>query len=130
MNRVQLIDAIAAQTNLSKKDVSAVVESLLTNIKDSVQRGDTVQLVGFGSFKQLSKPARKCRNPLTGETIKVPAKKVAKFSVGKAFAEQVNTKPKAKAPAKKSTAKTPAKKAPVAKKTVTKKPAAKKTKKK
>lgn len=96
MNRAQIVDAISNETGVTKKDVEMVVTSFSSTVKDSVQRGDDIQLIGFGAFKKVSKAARKCRNPKTGETIKVPARKAAKFYPGKAFTEQVNTKAKAK----------------------------------
>lgn len=143
MNKAQLIDSIAAETGMSKKDTEAFIDSFVSTVKNSVQRGDDVQLVGFGAFKRVAKSARKCRNPLTGDIIKVPAKKVVKFYPGKAFADQVNSKTTAKKPAaKKTTSKKPAtttkktasSKKPTSKKTVAKtsakKPAKKATTKK
>lgn len=129
MNKVQLVDAIAAKTGLSKKDAAAAVDAFTSTVKDSVKRGDTVQLIGFGSFKRVTRKARKCINPKTGETIKVPAKKVAKFTVGTAFTEQLNSKTTStkKAPAKKPTTKSTAKKSTTKKPTASKKTVAKKT---
>ena len=75
MNRAQIVDAISNETGVTKKDVEMVVTSFSSTVKDSVQRGDDIQLIGFGAFKKVSKAARKCRHPKTGETIKVPVRK-------------------------------------------------------
>jgi DNA-binding protein HU-beta len=126
MNKTDLIAGVVKDTGLSKKDAEAALISIVNNIENSVKKGDTVQLIGFGSFKRVSRSARKGVNPVTGETIKIPAKKVVKFSVGKAFADKVNAKTSTKKPATKTTAKkSTVKKAP-AKKTAAKKSTAKK----
>lgn len=126
MNKTDLIAGVVKDTGLSKKDAEAALISIINNIENSVKKGDTVQLIGFGSFKRVSRSARKGVNPVTGETIKIPAKKVVKFSVGKAFADKVNAKTSTKKPATKTTAKkSTVKKAP-AKKTAAKKSTTKK----
>ncbi len=126
MNKTDLIAGVVKDTGLSKKDAEAALISIVNNIENSVKKGDTVQLIGFGSFKRVSRSARKGVNPVTGETIKIPAKKVVKFSVGKAFADKVNAKTSTKKPATKTTAKkSTVKKAP-AKKTAAKKSTTKK----
>lgn len=127
MNKTDLIAGVVKDTGLSKKDAEAALISIVNNIENSVKKGDTVQLIGFGSFKRVSRSARKGINPATGEIIKIPAKKVVKFSVGKAFADKVNAKTSTKKPAaKKPATKTTAKKSTV-KKAPAKKTAAKKS---
>lgn len=101
MNKQELVSAIAADTELPKVEVEKVVNALTANVIKSVVAGDSVQLIGFGSFNILERTAREGHNPATGETIKIPAKKVPRFVPGKAFKEAVNT-PKCKKCCKKS----------------------------
>ena len=96
MNRVDFIDAVAKQTGIDKKSVTAVVAAYPEVITKALKSGDSVAFIGFGTFKTVKKNARKCRNPKTGETIKVPAKTVAKFTPGKALSDAVNKKSAAK----------------------------------
>ncbi|MBI5416763.1 HU family DNA-binding protein [Candidatus Poribacteria bacterium] len=84
MNKEGLIEAVAKETSLSKKDATNAVNSVLTNIKKGTKK-DGVQLIGFGSFSVANRKARKGRNPRTGEVIKIKASKVVKFKAGKAF---------------------------------------------
>ena len=137
MNKADLIDAVSAQLNASKKDVSDVVETLLHEVKRSIARGEKVALSGFGVFERQSRAARTGRNPRTGEAVKIKATKLPKFRPGAEFKAIVSgvkgagsAAPKKaaakKAPAKKAAAKkAPAKKAP-AKKAAAKKAPAKK----
>lgn len=92
MNKSELIASIAAKEGYTKTAVANVIDAFLEETKLSVQKGDPVQLIGFGTFKQIAKPAKTGRNPRTGETIKIAAKKVVKFVPGKAFKEQINKK--------------------------------------
>lgn len=79
MNKAELIEAIATKTECSKKDVTAVINSLQDVITDALKANDKVQLVGFGTFEASNRDARDCRNPITGETVHVEAKRVPKF---------------------------------------------------
>ena len=90
MNKTELIDAIAAQTTESKASVQRMLDSLIDNVTGAVAKGDTVQLVGFGTFASGSRAERTGRNPRTGEEIKIAAAKTVKFSAGKAFKDAVN----------------------------------------
>lgn len=90
MNKAELIQAIVEQSKLTKKEVSNALDALIDTIQSSVQNGDTVSLVGFGSFQTRQRSARTCRNPKTGEQISVEAKTVPVFKAGKKFKEAVN----------------------------------------
>lgn len=92
MNKAELIDVLADQTDLSKSKVGEVLDVLLETIKKSVTKGDAVQLIGFGSFSSGKRAARTGRNPKTGEAIKIAAAKTVKFTAGKAFKDAVNKK--------------------------------------
>lgn len=90
MNRVELIDAIAKDTNLSKKDVDSVIKSFIEVVTGELKDGGKVQLVGFGTFEVGERAEREGRNPLTGETMTIKAAKVPKFKAGKALKDTVN----------------------------------------
>ena len=92
MNKTELIDAIAQDCDLSKAAAQRALESLLDHVIKTVCAGDSVQLVGFGTFAPGSRAARTGRNPRTGEDIQIAAAKTVKFSVGKAFKDAVNSK--------------------------------------
>ena len=85
MNKSELIDAIAAKANLSKKDAKAALEATLEAVSESLKAGDAVQLIGFGTFKVNERAARTGRNPRTGEEIKIAAAKIPAFVAGKAL---------------------------------------------
>ena len=90
MNKKDLIEKIAANADISKVKAGKGLDSVLESIKESLKDGDGVQLVGFGNFQVVEREARNGRNPQTGKTIKIPAKKVVKFKVGKALKDAVN----------------------------------------
>ena len=90
MNKAELINSVAASADVSKKEAEAVVSATFDAITAALKDGDKVQLVGFGSFEVKKRAARVGRNPRTGETIKIPARKVAKFKPGKALQDSVN----------------------------------------
>ena len=92
MNKAELIEAIAAETNLPKKDVDAVIKSFISTVSDTLQKKDSVQLVGFGTFDTSEREARTGRNPATGESIEIAASTVVKFKAGAALKEKVNKK--------------------------------------
>lgn len=92
MNKTELIDAVAAAAGGTKSQTAETVDALIAVVKDAVANGDTVQLVGFGSFGSGKRAARDGRNPKTGETIKIAAAKTVKFTAGKAFKDTVNGK--------------------------------------
>ena len=92
MNKNDLVKAIAADNpeKLTQKKAKEVVNILMDTIKESLSKGEKVQLVGFGSWQVKERAARKGRNPQTGEAIDIAAKKVVKFKAGKNLAEAVN----------------------------------------
>ena len=89
MNKTELIAAIAAKSNLTKKDSELALTAALEVITEALVEGDKVQLIGFGTFETKKREAREGRNPRTGETIKVPASKAPVFKAGKALKDKV-----------------------------------------
>ena len=92
MNKSDLIAAIAAKTGETKKSAEATVNAFTEVVAAALEKGDKVQLVGFGSFEVRKRAARKGRNPQTKEEIKIPASKAPVFKAGKALKELVNKK--------------------------------------
>ena len=90
MNKYDLIDAIAASAGLSKADAGRALDSLVKSVTKALKKGDTVSLVGFGTFSVRKRAARTGRNPRTGETIKIKASKNPAFKAGKALKDAVN----------------------------------------
>ncbi len=90
MNKTELVEAIAKQTGLSKKDSDAAVKAFVDTVTKSLKKGDPVQLVGFGTFSVVKRAARNGKNPQTGEKIKIKACKAPKFKPGKALKDVVN----------------------------------------
>ena len=82
MNKKELIENIADAADISKATAEKALNGILTAITDTLEKGDKVTLVGFGTFSVTKRKARKGRNPQTGKTINIPAKNVAKFKVG------------------------------------------------
>ncbi|MBN3527635.1 HU family DNA-binding protein [Paenibacillus apiarius] len=89
MNKSELISEVAESTELSKKDVTKVVDAVFEAISTALQNGDKVQLVGFGNFEVRERSARKGRNPQTGEEIEIAASKIPAFKPGKALKEGI-----------------------------------------
>lgn len=94
MNKAELIEIIATQAKLSKAAAQAALDATTAAIVKAVTKGDSVSLVGFGSFSSGKRAARVGRNPQTGESIKIAAAKTVKFSAGKGFKDAVNKKKK------------------------------------
>lgn len=90
MNKGELISAIAAKTGGEKTQAKAHLEAVLEVISETLKGGEKIALVGFGSFSVEARAARDGKNPRTGETIKIPAKKVVKFKAGSELADAVN----------------------------------------
>jgi nucleoid DNA-binding protein len=90
MNRNNLIDQIAETTGSSKQDAEQIVDAVLGQIAEALRNGEKVELRGFGSFQVRGKKERQGRNPRTGETMTIPAKKVAVFKPSKDLTERVN----------------------------------------
>lgn len=89
MNKTELINAVAAASELSKKDATKAVDSVFETILNALKDGDKVQLIGFGNFEVRERAARKGRNPQTGEEIEIAASKVPAFKPGKALKDAV-----------------------------------------
>ena len=90
MNRQELIARIVKETRVSKALASRMVTATLASITTSLKKGDAVTLVGFGTFKTTVRKARNGRNPLTGGTIRIPRRKIVRFSAGKALKTTIN----------------------------------------
>ena len=90
MNKAELVEAMATKTGETKKSAEASLNAFIEVVKESLKKGDKVQLVGFGSFEVRKRASRKGRNPQTGEEIKIPASKAPVFKAGKALKEIVN----------------------------------------
>ncbi|MDR3680942.1 MAG: HU family DNA-binding protein [Flavipsychrobacter sp.] len=101
MNKAELIDQIAKDAGLTKTQANATLESLTGAIVATLKKGETVTLVGFGTFSVIERAARNGRNPQTGETIKIKASKSPKFKAGKEFATKIAGAKATKAAAKK-----------------------------
>jgi len=89
MNKAELVNAVAAATDVSKKDSEAVIAAVLDTITGALKEGEKVQLVGFGSFEVKARAARTGRNPRTGEDVEIPASVVPVFKAGKALKDAV-----------------------------------------
>ena len=90
MNKTELVAAMAKETNLSKKDVEAVLKSFTDVVASELKKGGKIQLVGFGTFETRERAAREGRNPRTKEPITIPASTVPVFKAGKELKEKVN----------------------------------------
>ena len=92
MTKVELIAAVAEKANLTKKDAEAAVNSALNAITAALKDGDKVTLVGFGTFEVRERPARKGRNPMTGEAIDIDATRSVAFKPGKSIKDAMDNK--------------------------------------
>lgn len=90
MNKVDLINYISEQTELSKADATRALEAMIDGITTGLQQNGEVKLVGFGTFMVSQSAARTGRNPRTGEEIKIAASKSPKFKAGKQLKDSVN----------------------------------------
>ncbi|TRZ39662.1 HU family DNA-binding protein [Niallia circulans] len=89
MNKTELINAVAEGSELSKKDSTRVVDSVMERITTALKNGEKVELLGFGAFSVSERAARKGRNPQTGEEIEIAASKVPTFKAGKNLKDAV-----------------------------------------
>ncbi len=94
MNKTELIEAIAKESKLSKKDAEAALSAYTTVVTKALKKGDKVTLVGFGTYEVRKRAARTGKNPQTGETIKIAAAKIPAFKPGKGLKDAVNSKKK------------------------------------
>ena len=90
MNKTDLVNVVSCATELSKKDVDAVVTATISAITSALKEGDKVQLIGFGNFEVKATSEREGRNPKTGETIKIAAGKKPVFTASKVLKDEVN----------------------------------------
>ncbi|RUO59395.1 nucleoid-associated protein HU-beta [Pseudidiomarina insulisalsae] len=90
MNKSQLVDKIAEGAEISKAAAGRALDSFIDAVSDALKKGDSVQLVGFGTFTVRERSARTGRNPQTGQTIQIAAAKVPSFKAGKALKDSVN----------------------------------------
>lgn len=90
MNKTDLINVVAQEANVAKKEVDAVISATIKAITEALKAGDKVQLIGFGNFEVKATAAREGRNPKTGETIKIDAAKKPVFSASKVLKDEVN----------------------------------------
>jgi integration host factor subunit beta len=90
MTKAELVEEVATQADLTKKDAEIIVQTVLDSITDSLQKGEKIELRGFGSFRIRSRSSRQGRNPKTGSGVSVPAKKVPYFKPGKDIKDLIN----------------------------------------
>ena len=89
MNKTELVAAVAAKAELSKKDAEAAVKAVIDSVTEALADGDKVALVGFGTFEVKTRAARTGKNPRTGEAISIPASKIPSFKAGAALKNAV-----------------------------------------
>lgn len=89
MNKTELVAAVAAKAELSKKDAEAAVNAVFDSVKDALAEGDKVSLISFGTFSVKTRAARTGLNPRTKETIEIPESKVPAFKAGSALKDAV-----------------------------------------
>jgi DNA-binding protein HU-beta len=83
MNKQEIVTKIVKDTGITKTSAAAALESIIDGITKSLKKGNSVSFVGFGTFKTANRKARTARNPQTGAAIKIPKRRVARFTVGK-----------------------------------------------
>jgi len=90
MNKSELVSAIAARTELSKKDAEKALKAFIDVVTEELAEGGKIQLVGFGTYEVSERAARTGRNPQTGDEMNIPASKAPRFKAGKALKDAVN----------------------------------------
>ncbi len=90
MTKSQIVENVAAKTQLKKKDAEAAVNALLETLEEALVKGEKIQIVGFGTFEVKARAARTGRNPQTKETITIPASKHLSFTAGKSIKDAIN----------------------------------------
>ena len=93
MNKTELIDAVAKQTEMTKAKAAQAIDVTLSAIEDAIKAGDSVTLIGFGTFSIAERAARTGRNPSTGEPLHIPASRVPQFKAGKNLKDAANSVP-------------------------------------
>ena len=89
MNKTELTESIADEAGLTKADAARALDAMIGSVSKALKKGDTVSLIGFGTFSVKKRAARTGRNPATGETIKIKASKTPSFKAGKAFKDAI-----------------------------------------
>ena len=89
MNKAELVEEVSGEAGLTKRETQKVIDAIIATIGDTLAAGEKVTLVGFGTFGMRQRKARTGRNPQTGATIQIPAKRVAKFLPGRTLKERV-----------------------------------------
>ena len=92
MNKMELVEHVAGETDMTKAAAAAAIDAVMEGITKALKKGDEVRLVGFGTFSVKKRAAGKGRNPATGEEIKFPASKNARFKAGSALKAAINKK--------------------------------------
>lgn len=90
VNKAELISSMAEKSGLTKKDAEVALKSFIESVEETLEKGNKVQLVGFGTFETRDRAERKGRNPRTKEEIVIPASTVPVFKAGKEFKDRVN----------------------------------------
>lgn len=90
MTKADLVEIVAREADMTKKDVEQLVEIIFDSIVSTLNKGEKIELRGFGSFRVRERNARKGRNPKTGEPVEIPAKRVAYFKPGKDLKDIIN----------------------------------------
>ncbi len=90
MTKADLVEIVAREADMTKKDVEQLVEIIFDSIVGTLNKGEKIELRGFGSFRVRERNARKGRNPKTGEPVEIPAKRVAYFKPGKDLKDIIN----------------------------------------
>lgn len=90
MKKVELVEAVAKKSGLTKADATRAIEATFAVISDALSKGDKVPVVGFGTFSVSKRAAREARNPKTGAKVSIPARKAPTFKAGSALKEVVN----------------------------------------
>lgn len=89
MNKSELVESISTSAGLTKADAQRALDATIESITKALKKGDTVSLIGFGTFSVKKREARTGRNPATGETIKIKASKTPSFKAGKGFKDAI-----------------------------------------
>jgi len=90
LTRTEIVEALARESGMQKKDIQYVVDGFLAKIRESIDRDETVEIRGFGTFYRLSKKARKVHSPIAGKVLDVPAKITMSFKASKIIEKEVN----------------------------------------
>ena len=91
MNKQELIESIADKSHTTRSDSKKMLEAFIETVTETLAKGESVQLVGFGTFKTSERNARSGRNPRTGEAVEIPAKRVPSFNAGNTLKEAVQS---------------------------------------